>query len=148
MENPELSDYFAAEVPIVEQLKSAVTLVSGKVWTFSDSDKIEESQKNESAALHVIHGGDRLGRSAADGKSQTFDQVWIVIVAVREPKDQTSGTFLRDIAGPIICQVLRALQGFKPSDYHGELHRMETIEPVYKSGFAFFPLAFSTKMTI
>ena len=148
MSNPELQDYFAAESPIVEQLKASVTQVSGRVYTFSDVNNIEESQKNFESALHVLHGGDKLGRSGSDGRAQVFDQVWIVVVAVRNARDQTSGALLRDVAGPIICEVLRALQGFKPSDYHGELHRFETIEPVYKAGFAFFPLAFTTRMTI
>jgi hypothetical protein len=142
-----MNDYFMAEKLIVDHLKVEVPEVNGRVFTLSSVDQVSNEQQS-TPALHVLHGGDILGKSGSGGQSQTFDQIWIVVVAVKHAKAQKSGELLREIAGPIIFKVLRALQGFQPNIYCEPMHRMEAAEPEYKSGFAFFPYAFTTKIVI
>lgn len=142
-----MNDYFVAEKPIVDRLKVEVPEVNGRVFTLSNIEQVTEEQQT-TPALHVLHGGDIIGKSSSDGQAQTFDQIWIVVVAVKNAKAQKSGELLREIAGPIIFKLLRALQGFQPDISCAPLHRMESAEPEYKSGFAFFPYAFTTKIVI
>jgi len=141
-------DYFAAEIPIVDRLKAMIPEVSNRVFTLSDLDRVT-AESQITPAIHVIHGGDILGRSGSNGQSQQFDQIWIIVLAVGNAAAQLSGSKIRVTAGPIIFKILRAMEGFVPLEGHCEaLHRIETSEPIYKPGFAAFPLGFTTKLTI
>ncbi len=141
-------DYFAAEQPIVDLLKATIPEVQNRVFTINDIDDVT-NESQQTPALHVIHGGDILGRCGSNGQAQQFDQVWVVVLVIANAAAQRSGTKIRAVAGPIIFKLLRALEGFVPLEGHCEaLHRFEAAEPIYKSGLAAFPFAFTTKLTI
>lgn len=99
-------------------------------------------------AIHVLYADDVVVTSdkAGSGRGQTFDQLWNVVVVVRNVKDST-GESSRAAAGDIIDATLKALQGWTPSNDHTALHRTRSsFRTTYMNGFVYFPLQFSTKM--
>lgn len=141
-------DYFAAEQPIVDLLMTAIPEVHNRVFTVNDLDKVT-NESQTTPALHVLYGGDILGRCGSNGQAQQFDQIWIVVLVVDNAAAQRSGAKIRVVAGPIIFKLLRVLEGFVPLEGHCEaLHRIEAAEAIYKSGLVAFPFAFTTKLTI
>jgi hypothetical protein len=142
-----IDDYFASEFGIVNRLLVEVPEVNGHVFTPNDISQVT-SEQQITPAIHVIYGGSILGKCSSDGQSQVFEQIWIIVLAVKNAQAQKTGEKLRAEAGPIICKILRALQGFVPADGFESLHRFEASEPIYLAGFACYPLGFTTKLTI
>lgn len=139
-----MDDYLAAEPLIVARLESQVTGV--KVLTAADLAGVKEAAQ-VTPAVHVLYGGDRLADSVGHGIAQTWAQIWWVVVAVRNARNQGKGREARKAAGPYIAQVFQALTGWQMSSTdHGPLKRVNPPGgPVYSpGGFAYFPLAFET----
>lgn len=141
-----MDNYLSAESLIIERLRTQVTGVRA-VLSAADLAGVEEA-KQVTPALHVLYDGDDLGDRAADGADGIVRQRWLVIVAVRNARGQASGAGAREVAGPIILQVLAALGGWQPDEEHGELVRIAAPRPAFSpGGFAYFPLAFHTAIS-
>ncbi|MBF0098021.1 MAG: hypothetical protein HQM04_16290 [Magnetococcales bacterium] len=131
-----MDNYFAVEPLIVarlkEQLFSTVTVQS--IWGMP---KIQEVPELLPSVL-VLLEADQPGEINLYGAAQKIEQVWTCIVVVKDAATE---------AGPLISQVIQALNGWQPAgtDF-SPLRRI-------KSGFShdhspstafYFPLAFST----
>lgn len=145
-----MNNYFAAETAIQIRLKEKVTELQA-VYTAVELDDIPTSQQKFPCA-HVLYNGDRVA-TKDDGRSssrelQLVDQEWYVVVAVRNVRDQITGTAARADAGPIIMKVLKALQGWQPTFEHGQLTRVNGARAGYKAGHLYVPLLFTTRITV
>ena len=137
-----ITDYFAAEGPIVARLQALVPGVA--VLTSSD---IAESEDRPpiTPAIRVLYGGDRVGSQAGRGAAQAIAQRWLAVVVVRDtrPGGADGG---RQNAGALLLQVLAALSGWEPAPGFGPLRRVDAPMPHYGEGLAQFPLAFETAL--
>jgi len=138
-----MQDYLAAEPLIIQRLKDQVANLP--VLSAADLADVAEA-KQITPAAHVLYGGDRLADSAGRGAAQAWAQLWWIIVAVRNARDQGKGGEVRKTAGPLLLSVIKALSGWEPDKDHGPLKRVNPpTRPAYsKGGFAYFPLAFET----
>jgi len=129
-------DYLAVEPLIVarlkEQLFSDVTIQS--TW---GTPKIQEMPELPPAVLLLLEA-DNPGEVNHSGLAQKIEQIWTCIVVVKDAETE---------AGPLISQVIKALNGWQPEDTAFSPFRR------VKSGFSheyspstvfYFPLAFST----
>ncbi|MBF0161611.1 MAG: hypothetical protein HQL88_04910 [Magnetococcales bacterium] len=131
-----MDDYLAAEPLIVARLRdrllSNVTVQS--TWGMS---KLQEHFDTPPAVLILLEE-DRPGEISLSGAAQKIEQVWTCIVVVKDAENE---------AGPLISQVVQALNGWQPEDTAFSPFKR------VKSGFShdyspstafYFPLAFST----
>lgn len=94
-------------------------------------------------AVHVLYDGDEVVTRGGDSVAVAVNQRWLVVVAVRNVRNQATGDAARAEAGELIWEVLRAVQGWQPAADLGPLARVNGPAPAYISGFAYFPLAFN-----
>lgn len=145
-----MDNYLCTESAIIDRVKGQVPSLKG-VFSASDLDGVTEAQQITPAA-HVLYLGDKVietsnGRSAL-GDRQEVDQVWAVVLAVRNARTQITGEAARADAGPLIVAILKALQGWKPETGFTPLKRTNAPGPGFKSGFGYFPLYFTTRVSI
>lgn len=140
-------DYLAADIPILDKLKTDVSLVPDNyIEPAKDLAGVLESKQHEKA-LYLVYAGDRIpgGEDArsASGDTQILSQRWMVVVAVRHAK---GGEQDKATAGKIIMEVIRALSGWSPGDSYQEFIRVQGPPPFYRKTHAHYPLLFSTNL--
>jgi hypothetical protein len=145
-----VDNYLSAEPLIIARLKAVVTELGGNVFSAADLDGVNANSQITPAA-HVLYYGDRVaqgnGRSST-GECQCTDQVWYVVLAVRNAASQETGEDARLEAGILLKKIMKALQGWQPSPEHGYLIRGNGPAPGFKAGFAYFPILFTTRVTV
>ncbi|MBF0098974.1 MAG: hypothetical protein HQM04_19220 [Magnetococcales bacterium] len=131
-----MDDYFAITPLIVarlrERLCSQITVQS--TWGIG---RIQETPELLPAVL-VLLEADHPGEINLSGAAQKIEQVWNCIVVVKD-----AGTE----AGPLISQVIQALNGWQPENtLFSPFRRVKSgFHHDYSPSMAFyFPLAFST----
>lgn len=144
--NELITNYFEAEASIVARLQQEVPGLKSVLTPFSIGDMVESSQPSPS--VHVIYGGDAVsGNEAGSGTRRTIDQRWLIVLAVRTPKAQLQNTTeIRTLAGELIPQVLRSLQGWAPVTWMRPLGRVSGPAAGYSSSFAYFPFMFEGRI--
>ena len=144
-----MENYLSAEPAIIARLKAMIPELVG-AFSASDLEGVAEA-KQTTPAVHVLYYGDRVvegnGRSST-GEIQCVDQVWYVVLAVRNARTQLTNEAARADAGPLALKVLKALQGWQPSPEHGPLKRVNGAGPGFKAGFAYLPFCFATRITV
>lgn len=145
-----MENYLSAEELIVNRLKSELPELNGKVFSAADMEGVAESTQVTPAA-HVLYFGDRVvdgnGRSST-GEVQCVDQVWYVVLAVRNARTQLTGQAARADAGLLIKKLLKALQGWQPTVEHGPMKRVNGAAPGFKAGFGYLPFCFTTRIIV
>lgn len=147
-----ITNYLSAEALIKQRLIAEVPAVNERnVLSARDLEGIQESAQPV-PALHVLYFDDEVpggdGDKAIHGRHQRIQQLWTVMVVVRNVRDAT-GQAVRQEAGELILAVLKALQGWTPSPDHGPLQRRKApFRTTYRNGFAYFPFLFSTQVLI
>ena len=134
-----LANYLSAEGLIIARLKARLPAVRA-VLSAADLVGVEE-RSQITPALHVLYDGDTVQESP--GRAQSVGQRWLVIVAVRNVRDQMGGSAARADAGALLTQVIQALQYWAPSPQHGKLMRANAPK-AHQGEYSYFPLAFVT----
>lgn len=142
-----IDDYFAPSQGIIDRLKSEIPEVCDRVFSMAELENSKESQQI-TPAIHVIHVGDNICSRTGNGEVQMFDQEYFVILAIRNASSVLTGEAARGDAGKILVKMLKALQGFSPAPGCDPLKRTNAPSPGYNAGYGYFPLAFTTRMTI
>jgi len=142
----ELDNYLAAEQLLIERLKQAVPEFA-RVSDWSEYSTLDESIAITPAA-YVVYGGDQLRPAGGRGEVQRIDQIWGVVIVVRNVAQRLAGTAIREEAGPLMMQVLRALMGWQLADQLRPLERMAAPRPQYEKLVGYFPLQFATGLII
>lgn len=145
-------DHLGLEAMLVKHLAQSVLEVGDcRVLTASGIDNMLEEQQHTPAIYVIYHDEtpvtDAAGNSAR-GKQQLVDQLWMVIIVVRNVSD-TSGTANREDCGPYITKVLASLQNWDPGHPYMRMNRVKAAyRATYRQGFLYFPLMFSTRLSI
>lgn len=106
--------------------------------------KVTEENLSTPAA-HVVYLGDAIDKTAQGGVISKIKQRWMVVIAVQT----FDGSDTQQEAGELMGKVFEHLQGWKPAPEFTNLHRESAgTPPLYKNGYGYFPLLFTTHMTI
>jgi hypothetical protein len=144
-----MDNYLSAEQLIVDRLKAEVVGLAG-VFSAADLDGVVDRQQIVPAA-HVLYDGDRIadgaGRSST-GEKQKVEQLWYVVLAVRNARTASTGEAARADAGVLLLRILKALQGWRLSPEHDPMKRINGVNPGHASGFLYIPIRFSTTIFI
>ena len=140
-----LSNYLAISPLIIARIRAEVPAIVD-VLPAQDLATLTESTLRTPSAF-VIYDGDNLGDTAGRGQAQGVKQRWLIVLAIRNARQNDGGAGLAADAGPLISDLLTALQGWQPdsTDYR-PLTRVAAPRPGYSPAFAFYPLAFETQI--
>ncbi len=111
----------------------------------ADLEGVAESAQ-VTPAVHVVFGGYRPTKASHDDRVVETEQTWQVVVAVKNLRSAKTGEHARETAGELCADVLAALQGWRPSPEHQPLSLAPGPRPGFSKGFAYFPLAFTTRV--
>lgn len=143
-----LWNHFQAEILIQDRLKNKVACVpKNKILSgLSQADIIKNHKVDK--AIYVLYHDDNISSDrSGDGIAQQVEQLWLVVVAVRNVSNPT-GQSAREDAGEIVDAVLKSLQGFDMYDRFSSLHREKCpFKNSYIKGVMYFPMMFSTQIT-
>ena len=137
-------NYLELEGLITERL--AACGVTARVLSAADLAGVDEASQI-TPALHVIYDGDKIVEMSAYGSARVA-QGWLVVVAVRNARDQRAGTAARSEAGPLAQQVLGALMGWVPSPRWGACKKTNGPKPLFTAGFFYLPLRFEMEVVL
>lgn len=141
-----LTNYLAAEPLIIARLKDKVPEFA-HVGDWSEYSTLEEGAIQTPAAF-VMYGGDRVNEAGGKGNVQRADQIWGVVIVVRNVAQRRAGTAIREEAGPLMAQTLAALMGWQPAPQFRELERLPAPRPEYAKLVGFFPLQFAAGLIL
>jgi hypothetical protein len=139
-----LADYLSASNLIIDRIRAAVPGVVS-VLPARDLANVVESTL-QSPSVFVVYDGDRLSDTGGRGQAQVIQQRWLVVLAVRNARQADGGAGLAADAGPLITDLLQALQGWQPSPDFRPLIRVASPKPGYSPAFAYYPLAFECQI--
>ena len=96
-------------------------------------------------AVHVIFGGYSPTQETAAGAIQEVETRWYIVVAVRHARGNAA---THEDADPLLDTVFHTLGGWRPSRGMTPLKLADGPRPLYESGFAYYPLVFTTRQTL
>lgn len=137
-------DYLQIEQPLIDRLKAETGINTVMGW--AEAGEIEDLKKAPAPSLAVIYLGDRsAGAGRQSSGRQIVRQVWGVGILVRNVRDTKRGTAARSEAGPLMTQVINALNGWRPDlEGVGEFERdVDTTDIAYDAGTMLVNLAFT-----
>jgi len=137
------ADYLALEDLIVARLQAETAMPDRQVLTAPDIEEVEEQQQT-TPAYHVIYAGDRAAGGArgvaANARAQVVEQLWLVVVAVKNVRKVRRGKAAREDAGPWVTEAIAALQGWKPASGYSHVQRDLSAPPAaYQAGYFYVP---------
>lgn len=139
-----MTDFLVLEDLIRQRLEDRVTAIR-KIYSVDDLQGAQE-QAQRTPAAHILYTGATPVNERGDQAAVQVEQTWTVIIAVRYVRD-TSGA--RSEAGEILQATIEALQGWKPSNQHAPMSMTRApLRPDYGNGYAYFPTAFTTRVTV
>lgn len=140
-------DYLFLEDLFIKHIRGQVTGLAD-VKGLPDLQALEDQAKNTPEA-YVIYLGDGVVQGAAGHgglkKVQVVKQFWAVVLGIQTADATNAGEAARREAGPLLGQLMVALQGAKLADDVEPLARAERQAPVaYDNGTFYFPIVFYT----
>jgi len=142
-----MNDWLAIGPAIVERLRERAKSFADVRTAVSIEAAVEQTPRYPAA--WVIWRGDTVIESPAALALQQADQQWLVLVAVRDLRDQATGAGVVESAGPLLGEVISALTGFVPPSPSMRLMRASVQDaPGAMNGVGFFPLAFVSRRSV
>lgn len=138
--------FFALEDHIVRRLQAKVPGVRA-VRAARDLADLKETAQG-SPELHVIFGSYSVPQSTAGGVQATVRQTWYIVCAVRHAGQRDPGALLRAEADPIINAVLKSMTGWRADLGVTRFNLAPAPPPAYSPSYAYFPLAFTTELSV
>ena len=118
-----------------------------RVAGWANAKSVLEATAVTPAAL-VVYLGDKVSEEAPRYATRLV-QTWAVVVAVRSPASASSQDDSRSLAGPLITQVIGALQGFTPADGYQWLRFADGVRATYyEGGAAAFLVPFKVEYSV
>lgn len=132
--------FLGAEALIAARLKERLPK-HVRVLCLADVAGAQESELPV-PSVRVVYDGYRI--SDENWSTTTFEQTYVVVVAVKNVRNLRDGSGAREEASPLIDDVIDALTGFQPEGY-APLTATNTVKPGYVDGRGYYPLAFTTQ---
>lgn len=131
--------------PLIEaRLKAKCPTAGDNV--FSTADLVGVKEKSQvTPALHVVlHSYQPL--SDDDGSSSRWREIWLVVVVVKNARQNVGAQAVRNEAPPLLAEVVAALDGWRCPGCIGLVRAIDPPAPLITDGFGYFPLAFATQV--
>lgn len=127
---------------IVQRLKAELLALREVVLL----DDLEDKQAGPRQCPAVVVLLDAMQPAGREGQPRMpADQVWLTMLALRSARPEPDRQ--RTAAGPLISQVVRALQGWQPPGATRVLSWVRGPRPSYGKDTSYFPLAWAIQVT-
>jgi len=134
---------------ITETMMSGEDAVLRQVLTRPDLAAITESMQNAPAVSVVFDGFVVQGGAPAELEhAAQLAQRWLTVITVKNIADSKGAAARNQDAGPILRRLWNALHGHTLGPGFTPLIPVSPPRAYYSAGFAYFPLAWSTSMTM
>lgn len=140
---------FAALPAVVARIKATVPRFA-MVMAAPDVETALESQV-QSPAAHVIYDGygvPGLAGRAGGGRGQVVVQRLLIVIAVKNARDQARKQEAIDLAGELFMQCFEALAGWTATTQMKPLRLATAPRPLYGPAWAYVPLAFEAEIVL
>lgn len=138
--------FLSLEAALVERL--AATLPSAvQVLTAADLAGVAEGSQ-PTPAVHVVYDSGAIKQRTPDGRAAKVEQLWYVVIAVRNVRGVRSGSDARFEASALADQVLAALMGWQVAATQQPLMLSGLPKTQYSAGFMYLPLAFRAEVVL
>jgi len=134
--------FLDAEDAIIERYQQRV---GARIYSTDELAQIEEKSQVV-PSVHVIYDGWAPTQAVDQGAVQEIEHRWLAVVCVRSASQRNQAAGKRQKASEIIDEVIQATIGWRPGQGYKPLLFADSPKPAYSdAGFAYFPLAFSTR---
>jgi hypothetical protein len=136
-------NYFSLLPLIMQRLQDAQIEGLGDILPARDLHLLEEGRVSD-ACVYVLYDGEAVpgGEEGNQGYLQLVTQRWLVVLATKNYATPAHGDM--DRAGPILWEINRALQGWRPGPGLGMLRKISSPRPSYMEKNALYPLAYAS----
>lgn len=139
-------NYLGIEPLIVTYWQAAVPALADRVFAIGEAENVEKFRQFTPGGL-VYYDGYSIASKSDKGKANALDQLWVLVVQVRNVRDARSGAPARVDAGELISDTIDAFVGWQPDAGYREFQLAPSnYKPSYLPGYAYFPLTFSTRL--
>lgn len=133
---------------ITTEMMTGAAAVLRAVMTKEDLESITE-EKQVVPAVSVVFDGFFVNGAGTELESMAgLGQRWLTVVTVANSARMRESAHRNQGAGPLLWKLWQALHGFVPVKGFTPLVPISPPRPHYSGGFAYFPLAWSTSMTM
>jgi hypothetical protein len=128
--------------PLLEaRLKAACPAAGDNVFTAADLAGVREKSQITPALHLVLHSYRPL--SDDGGSDSLWRETWLVIVVVKNARQNVGTTALREAASPLLKEAIAALDGWKCPGAIGLVRAIDGPVPLFTDSFGYLPLAFA-----
>lgn len=145
MSGPGAAHFLALEQILIDRLRE---VLPPNVHVLSAADLAAATEATQpTPAVHVLYRTYRRGNPKPAGRVETV-QDWLTVVAVRNLRSLGNGEQARDEAGPLLAQVIDALDRYQPGAGYGSLALADAPPAGYRAGHGYFPLGWRVSMKL
>ena len=136
-----IADYLVMGNMIAARLTETVAELRS-VKTAADIAGIEE-KSIQTPCCFVLYQGDNPQDGQRDFDARMVTQRWLVILAVRNKRDQAGGAGVQEIAGPLLSQIIDSIGTWQPGTNFRRPQRTAGPSPGWSpGGSGYYPLAY------
>ncbi|MBF0583072.1 MAG: hypothetical protein HQL80_02415 [Magnetococcales bacterium] len=134
-----MGNYFSLQPLIIKRLAGANIQGLGSVLPARDLHLLESGRISD-VAVYVLFDNESVptGEGYRAGNCQTVAQQWLVILATRNHLSPNAGDL--DRSGPILWEINKALQGWRPGPGIGPLVKVGSPRASYMEKTTLYPL--------
>lgn len=128
--------------PLLEaRLKAKCTAPGDNIFTTADLAGVKEKSQVTPALHLVLHSY----RPIADdsGSDSLWREIWLVVVVVKNARQNVGTAALREAASPLLKEVVAALDGWRCPGTTGLVRAIDPPNPLFTDSFGYLPLAFA-----
>ncbi|MBL4797643.1 MAG: hypothetical protein JKY50_09525 [Oleispira sp.] len=134
------------ENDIVARLKEKVPS-NVRVMTSAELASVTEGNQ-PTPAVHVIYRNYRVTENRPDGKAARIEQQWMLVVAVKNLREMTSGSAARSDAMELADIVAPSIMGWQPSAAAKPFKISNAPAAAQGQGHYYLPLVFTTETNV
>ena len=143
MANP-FTDFLALEDLIIAQVQANVT---GLKKIYGSRDLATVTRKSQvTPSLAVIYRDYRVVETDGRKCRARVRQNWYTVLSVRNAKDQQHGAGVRDDAGPLMMDIIRALMGWQPGPGYSAMELVSAPPAITAATVGDFPIGWTTEL--
>lgn len=137
-------NYFALQPLMIQRLRDAQIPGLGDIMPAKGLHLLLEEGRISDSATYVIYDGESVptDEGYCAGNRQLLFQQWLVVLATKSYDAPPYGDM--DRAGPLLWEINKALQGWRPGPGMEPLKKASSPRTSYLDKFALYPLRFTT----
>ncbi len=142
-----IEDFLALENLYIAQINDAN--IEGLRKVYGSKNLATVTKKNQvTPSVAVVYYSYRVKDTDGRGCRAMLVQKWFTILSVKSADDTKNGKGVREIAGPMIMDLINALKGWKPGAGYGTTRIVTAPRAIVTATTGDFPIGWETELYI